>query len=241
MRTVTLCAASNIQRSTDLFTSKEGPDLGSTYFRFSCAECRARLGLYYLTTPKDLDELREKFTFSYKSVSLYELGNAQHGGDRPVPLDNSDQPHPVSEESESGTEDVTASDGQSVGLSVKEEIARVSPREEKPQFLIVKLKFVRNSPDVLQFHFFFLASNCQIKHVITGLHERMTVSEKLQHDTVDYIKNMRTESPRVSPMQYPQQMTVTQTMTSITPLAPPNSGSHMGFLPNDSTRKRTRM
>ena len=90
MRTITLTAASNIQRSADVYTSKEGLDVGSTYFRFTCAMCQNPLGLYYLTTSKDLDDLREKFSFNYESVTLYEIGKAQHGVDNPVPFNTSD-------------------------------------------------------------------------------------------------------------------------------------------------------
>lgn len=103
--------------------------MGSTYFRFSCARCHDRLGRYYLTTSKDLDELREKFTFDYECVTLYELGNAQHGVDKPMPLDIFDQPHPDSGQSKSGTEDKRVGDAQNAQLSVKEELARVSPAQ----------------------------------------------------------------------------------------------------------------
>ena len=79
MRTITLTASSNIQRSADVYTSKCGGDVGSTYFSFTCFNCQAPLGRYYLTTSKDLDSLREKFTFSVDGISSYELGKAQHG------------------------------------------------------------------------------------------------------------------------------------------------------------------
>jgi Yippee zinc-binding/DNA-binding /Mis18, centromere assembly len=124
MRTITLTAASNIQRSADVYTSKEGLDVGSTYFRFTCAMCQNPLGLYYLTTSKDLDELREKFSFSYESVTLYEIGKAQHGVDNPVPFNASD---PLGT-AEDGDE---SSSSHSNGLNLKEptnkeEIGRVS-------------------------------------------------------------------------------------------------------------------
>ena len=102
MRTITLTAASNIQRSADVYTSKEGLDVGSTYFRFTCAMCQNPLGLYYLTTSKDLDDLREKFTFSYESATLYELGKAQHGVDNPLPISTIDSSE-IIEDSESHT------------------------------------------------------------------------------------------------------------------------------------------
>ena len=74
--TVTLASASNIARSPDVYTSKEGRDVGSTYFSFTCSHCDSRLGNYYLTTSKDLDEIREKFTFSVSTVTAYEIGAA---------------------------------------------------------------------------------------------------------------------------------------------------------------------
>jgi Yippee zinc-binding/DNA-binding /Mis18, centromere assembly len=125
MRTVTLTAASNIQRSADVYTSKEGLDVGSTFFRFTCAVCQNPLGLYYLTTSKDLDDLREKFSFSYESVTLYELGKAQHGVDNPVPFNTSDPSAPAAEDGEE------SSSSHSNGLNLKEptnkeEIGRVN-------------------------------------------------------------------------------------------------------------------
>ena len=59
MRTVTLIASSNIKRSLDVYTSKSGNDVGSTYFQFTCLNCQSTLGRYYLTSSKDLDDLRE--------------------------------------------------------------------------------------------------------------------------------------------------------------------------------------
>ncbi len=79
MQTITLTASSNIQRSADVYTSKSGSDVGSTYFSFTCNNCQCTLGRYYLTTSKDLDDLREKFTFNVNYVSSYELGTSQHG------------------------------------------------------------------------------------------------------------------------------------------------------------------
>ena len=79
MQTITLTAASNIQRSADVFNSKTGSDVGCTYFVFTCVSCQSPLGRYYLTTSRDLDELRQKFTFTVQAISSYQLGKAQHG------------------------------------------------------------------------------------------------------------------------------------------------------------------
>lgn len=79
MQTITLTAASNIQRSADVFNSKTGNDVGCTYFVFTCINCQSPLGRYYLTTSRDLDDLRQKFTFTVQAISSYQLGKAQHG------------------------------------------------------------------------------------------------------------------------------------------------------------------
>jgi hypothetical protein len=76
---ITLTAASNVKRSQDVFTSKNGFDVGSTYFAFTCSTCSTLLGKYYLTTSMELDDWRQKFTFNCDLVSSYELGKAQHG------------------------------------------------------------------------------------------------------------------------------------------------------------------
>jgi hypothetical protein len=78
-KTITLSAASNIQRTAELYTSYSAHDEGSTYFCFSCKNCGQLLGRYYVTTSKDLDILREKFTFGIESITSYELGTSQHG------------------------------------------------------------------------------------------------------------------------------------------------------------------
>lgn len=79
MQTITLTAASNIQRSADVYTSTLGSDIGSTYFSFSCINCNTSLGRYYLTTSSDLDDLRSKFTYNVGVINSYELGKSQHG------------------------------------------------------------------------------------------------------------------------------------------------------------------
>jgi len=78
-RTITLASSSNIQRSADVYTSKSGNDVGSTYFNFTCLNCQTLLGRYYLTTSRDMDSQRERFTFNVDAITSYELGKAQHG------------------------------------------------------------------------------------------------------------------------------------------------------------------
>jgi hypothetical protein len=92
--------------------------------------CQNPLGLYYLTTSKDLDDLREKFSFSYESVTLYELGKAQHGVDNPVPFNTSDPSAPAAEDGEE------SSSSHSNGLNLKEptnkeEIGRVNKQNHE--------------------------------------------------------------------------------------------------------------
>ena len=41
---------------------------------FFCSSWQTALGRYYLTTSRDLDDLREKFTFTIDSLCSYELG-----------------------------------------------------------------------------------------------------------------------------------------------------------------------
>ena len=45
MNTITLSASSNIARSADVYTSKDGRDVGSTFFSFTCLICDASLGI----------------------------------------------------------------------------------------------------------------------------------------------------------------------------------------------------
>ena len=43
MRVVILSSASNVERGRDIFTSKSGIDVGSTYFTFSCCGCQVKI------------------------------------------------------------------------------------------------------------------------------------------------------------------------------------------------------
>ena len=79
LQTLTLTSSSNIARSAEVFTSYEGGDVGSTYFVFTCTRCEQKIGKYYITTSKGLDEIREKFTFSLDAISSYSLGKSRFG------------------------------------------------------------------------------------------------------------------------------------------------------------------
>ena len=74
MQLITLSAADHIRREKEIYTSKSGDDIGSTFYRFSCTLCSSVIGRYYLTTSKDLDALREQFSFDIQAVSSYQLG-----------------------------------------------------------------------------------------------------------------------------------------------------------------------
>ena len=47
LQVIILSGASNIQKGTDVFTSKSGIDIGSTYFSFNCKGCKVII-LYLL-------------------------------------------------------------------------------------------------------------------------------------------------------------------------------------------------
>ena len=126
-QTITLTASSNIQRSADVYTSKSGSDVGSTYFNFTCSNCQAQLGRYYLTTSKDLDELREKFTFNVNNIQSYELGKAQHGK----------MPDPITDEEAETTAGDDDSRGYNASTEVIEAVDNVSKEILKVQHVLV--------------------------------------------------------------------------------------------------------
>ncbi len=78
-KTITLSASSNIQRTSELYTSYKDHDKGSSFYSFVCLNCQHPLGRYYVTTNVNVDNIREKFTFDIDSISSYELGKAQYG------------------------------------------------------------------------------------------------------------------------------------------------------------------
>ncbi len=123
-QTITLTASSNIQRSADVYTSKSGSDVGSTYFNFTCSNCQAQLGRYYLTTSRDLDELREKFTFNVNNIQSYELGKAQHGK----------MPDPITDEE---AETTAGGDDSNASTEVIEAVDNVSKEILKVQHVLV--------------------------------------------------------------------------------------------------------
>jgi len=59
LMTLTLMAASdNVQVETELATSNEGKDLGSSFRKLRCKNCQSVVGRMYISTPRLLDHLR---------------------------------------------------------------------------------------------------------------------------------------------------------------------------------------
>lgn len=83
LNAITVSGANNINRLDELQTSKKGFDRGSTFYSLQCQSCRTTIGKYYFTTPRILDEARERFTLFIDSISSYQLGNYQIGEVQP--------------------------------------------------------------------------------------------------------------------------------------------------------------
>lgn len=81
LQTITLTAANAISRGEELLTSseKDAIDRGATFIPLSCLSCSSPIGRYYITTPKGLDEMRERFSFLTTHLSSYQLGRATYG------------------------------------------------------------------------------------------------------------------------------------------------------------------
>ncbi len=154
-KTLTLSAASNIQRIDEIYTSYEAYDQGSSYFCYICLECQNPLGRYYTATTIGMDNIREKFTFDVDSISSYELGKAQHGRviDPRTIADN------VS--GEAATENTSA---------LTEEVLKVC------RLIIICLCYT----DWLSFN----CSHVQIQHVIVDLATRLAQVEQQLYEAV---------------------------------------------------------
>eukprot|EP01135_Chromosphaera_perkinsii_P011840 Nk52_evm31s2506 gene=Nk52_evmTU31s2506 len=50
------------------------PDCGATYNPIKCATCGKLLGRVYRTTARDLDDIRDAYTFDLNAISSYQLG-----------------------------------------------------------------------------------------------------------------------------------------------------------------------
>ncbi|GLD95620.1 hypothetical protein PINS_up004297 [Pythium insidiosum] len=74
---VTLSAVTNVAVGPEPLTSKEGPDLGSSFLELLCKQCQTVLGRQYLTTPMALDPIRSLYSFSTSCIASYQLGYPQ--------------------------------------------------------------------------------------------------------------------------------------------------------------------
>jgi len=54
-------------------TAHEGKDIGCTFFRITCENCKAKVGRVYKTTSVALDRLREAFTFDMNALTRFEI------------------------------------------------------------------------------------------------------------------------------------------------------------------------
>ncbi|XP_013389527.1 protein Mis18-alpha-like [Lingula anatina] len=87
-----LAAANNVYQGNNLVSSTDGEDVGSTYVRARCLKCKRILGQVYKTTPKELDFLRETFSFDVFKVTNYELASGKVTPLPDKPVDNSPVP-----------------------------------------------------------------------------------------------------------------------------------------------------
>ncbi|XP_064610233.1 uncharacterized protein LOC135474227 [Liolophura sinensis] len=63
----------------DLCTSRGGEDLGSTFMELVCTECKHVVGKQYKTTSRNLDIMRDIFTFEVDKIVSYQVGTADKG------------------------------------------------------------------------------------------------------------------------------------------------------------------
>ncbi|CAG8501808.1 10374_t:CDS:2 [Ambispora gerdemannii] len=64
----------NLRVGDDLFWSKEGVDVGSTFKMTYCSGCNKPIGKVYHTTPRQFDYLRDFYTVKLENVAIYQLG-----------------------------------------------------------------------------------------------------------------------------------------------------------------------
>ena len=82
LKTVSLRRASNVTRQEALKTSVgKDVDQGATFFPIDCEQCKKTIGRYYITTPRELDDVRHCLTFFVDKLSSYVLGSGQIGDD----------------------------------------------------------------------------------------------------------------------------------------------------------------
>lgn len=64
-----------VSSSECLETSTEGADMGSTFRPLQCTSCNLVIGRVYRTTPKELDHLRNMFSFDVEQIQSYQIGS----------------------------------------------------------------------------------------------------------------------------------------------------------------------
>ncbi|XP_033635197.1 kinetochore protein mis18-like [Asterias rubens] len=83
LKTVTLHSTTNaVTMGKKLMTSTTGGiDLGSTYVHLVCKHCNEVVGKVYKTTSRQLDNLRDLFTFSAHQITSYQVGSNEQTAD----------------------------------------------------------------------------------------------------------------------------------------------------------------
>jgi len=72
--TISLNHVANITKSSEIFTSEVGLDVGSSYHHIICAQCQTPLGRMYMTTPRNFDAMRGMYSFDSNMISGYQFG-----------------------------------------------------------------------------------------------------------------------------------------------------------------------
>lgn len=60
-----------------LVSSSSGEDIGSAYLVLKCEGCKKDIGKMYKTTPRRLDDLRDRFTLTVDKIESYQVGSSE--------------------------------------------------------------------------------------------------------------------------------------------------------------------
>ncbi|XP_063933857.1 protein Mis18-alpha-like [Zophobas morio] len=72
---ITLQALSRVVEVSNIMeTSRDGEDIGSTFFVLNCGKCRSFLGRKYITSSRELDSLRDLYSLDVSAIDSYQLG-----------------------------------------------------------------------------------------------------------------------------------------------------------------------
>jgi len=83
LKTITLRSAYSVKLTRDeVETPTKGLAAGSTFHRIYCDSCAQCVGKVFLSTTRDLDPMRDVYTFDSKAIRSYELseGRGSRGG-----------------------------------------------------------------------------------------------------------------------------------------------------------------